>query len=198
MKHELTDREREKVEKLIKEATPSTLKYLKSYLYRRSNGSQSELLNDAMQEAKIRAFSRFYSYDPEKEFDRWFFRIALNCLINLLGASNKDNEHLTSINSLMEESWGEGWVEDHRSGSQAMNPEELMMLGEEGQAALQIIKALPESLRVPLWMAEVEGIDYEVIAQKLNIAVPALRVRLCRAKKKAQELAATYAGTHKG
>lgn len=188
-----------KIEKLIKTDEKSVRNFLIGYLKKKTGGrADYNIVDDALQEAKIRVFKRIASYNQEMSFKNWFFKIALNSMIDILTKENRIKS--LSLDYIGEQTWGESYLNKNQSDSNISvfaSAESLLNSSEvsdQARQALEIIRALPENLRVPLYLLEVEQMDYEEIAEKLGVAVPALRVRVCRAKKRAQELAASYGG----
>ncbi len=54
------------------------------------------------------------------------------------------------------------------------------------------LDALPDAIRVPLVLRDLDGMSYPEIAEQLNISVPAAKMRLSRAR---QEFRRLYAGS---
>lgn len=66
--------------------------------------------------------------------------------------------------------------------SSSNNPEDETFRREESRLVQKGIKKLPESLRVPLVLQAISGLDYEAISEILHLPVGALKTRVWRAK----------------
>ena len=164
----------------IEEIEPKIIKSLNKYAANQNVGF--DRVNDALQEAKIRAFVHINTYDVTKPFLHWFLRIALNCMSDIVKKNSKlftysieqiyeatGDRHIPSINNIDDEIF---WVDCQ----------------EKYNEAFEIYKKLPLNLRIPLYKREVLDMSYEEMSAEMNIKIPALRVSVCRAKKKAQEI----------
>jgi RNA polymerase sigma-70 factor (ECF subfamily) len=54
----------------------------------------------------------------------------------------------------------------------------------EGAAVLEAVKALPQEYREVVVMADIQGLPYQEIADKLNIPVGTVRSRLSRGRER--------------
>ena len=57
----------------------------------------------------------------------------------------------------------------------------------ENKISIEIVNKLPEQYRIAVLMRDVDGLDYEDIAEKLQVNVNTLRVNLSRGRKMVRE-----------
>lgn len=173
----------EEINQLIKDNELYILAYLKKYA--NNKGFTQEVAEDALQEAKIRAFSHFNQFDIKQgPFKNWFFKIALHCIIDRV-KKEFNNNNVASLDCLIEDT-GDKYLPSFNQEQDILNA---LMKEEELTRAFQILNKLPDIFREPLYKMEVLDMSYEELARDMNLSIPALRVRVCRAKKLAQSMA---------
>lgn len=131
----------------------------------------TERAEDAAQEAFMRAYHAFASYDPAQPFAGWIMRIARNHCLDLL-------RRRTTERALF------GDEAEEAAAAEAPGEDGLgTVLGAERAAAVNAAVAkLPERYRVPLAFAYYADADYDEIATSLGITRTHVGVLLCRAK----------------
>jgi RNA polymerase sigma-70 factor (ECF subfamily) len=131
---------------------------------------------DATSEVFLRARRALSSYDPEQPFRPWLRAIASNFCIDQL-RRQKTERKLFSRADLSEE----GLVD--------ASPDVLGCLtrSEERRQVLAAIDALPANYRLPLVLRFYRDLDYEAIADLLNITRNQVGSLLFRAKKQLRE-----------
>jgi RNA polymerase sigma-70 factor (ECF subfamily) len=67
------------------------------------------------------------------------------------------------------------------------NPHKIAELKDEVQSVHQVIQQLPEQQRMIVHMRDVEGMEYDEIAEIMKMNLNALRVNLSRARKTIRE-----------
>jgi RNA polymerase sigma-70 factor (ECF subfamily) len=158
--------------------------------YAVTKGFPKELAEDALVEGKVKAWNNKDKYDPSKAgFKAWFFRIALNTLIDNIKKAAPEQFAVRLDSYSGEESHIKEWIEnraDNVVGADSVYGG--IEQQQEYNDALDILEKLPENLRVPMYMLFVEDKSYNEIAEELGIKPEAVRVRVCRAKKMAQNL----------
>jgi RNA polymerase sigma-70 factor (ECF subfamily) len=145
--------------------------------FRRVRGLCRQLLGstdraeDAAQEAFIRAYRAFASYDSTQPFAAWIMKIARNPCLDLL--RRRSTEKALFGNETEEVALAE-----------APEPDGLgAVLGAERASAVNAAVAkLPERYRVPLALAYYADADYSEIASQLGLTRTHVGVLLCRAK----------------
>lgn len=136
---------------------------------------------DLTQEAFFRAYRRFESYEGDRPFENWIFRIVTRLFLDLKRARNRRVKTVSSDAPLRTDS-GDDTVQFESADDRATPQEALMgsVLSEEMEYGLKHLKADQREL---IWMADVEGVPYVEIAEKLQTPVGTVRSRLHRAHK---------------
>ncbi|MBW6459675.1 MAG: sigma-70 family RNA polymerase sigma factor [Bacteroidales bacterium] len=67
------------------------------------------------------------------------------------------------------------------------NPEEIMVKTDLAMLIHKIIDGLPEQMKVIIHLRDIEGMEYEQIADIMNMNINAIRVNLSRARKKVRD-----------
>lgn len=150
---------------------------------------------DLVQEAYLRAFRFFDSYQPGTHIKAWLFRILRNTFINRYRAAKvrPDEVDFSKIEATYERMVDEDFLRSKRP----LSPEDLVMnevLDEEVQSA---VAELPEEYRSVVIMALVEEMSYKEIATALSIPLGTVMSRLHRGRKLLQAALLDY-GQRKG
>lgn len=134
---------------------------------------------DLTQEAYLRAYRSFGTYNRQLPFEGWFFRILSNLFIDLMRRRPKQKP--LSLDQPM----GDEESEDNlllQIPDDQSNPERNLMdqvMDERLQAALA---ALPEAFRSAVLLCDVEGKTYEEIAQVMGSSIGTVRSRIHRGR----------------
>lgn len=146
---------------------------------------------DLVQEALLKAFRFFDSYEPGTQIRAWLFRILRNTFINRYRAAKVRPQE---VNFAHLESTYDRVIDETLLGDRgAMSPERLILdhvLDEEVDDALGRI---PEEYRTVVIMALVEDMTYREIADTLSIPVGTVMSRLHRGRKALQASLLDYA-----
>lgn len=126
---------------------------------------------DAAQEAFVRAYRAYESYDPQQPFIAWIMRIARNHCLDIL--RRRSTEKALFGSEVQEAADAES---ADATGVHAV------LRDERATAVNAAVAALPERYRVPLALAYFADADYEEIATTLGITRTHVGVLLCRAK----------------
>ena len=133
-------------------------------------GSRDEA-EDLAQEAFARAFNKLHLYAGQAQFYTWLCRIAMNLL-----ASDRRRKRLEN------QSKREGFEAASNSVGLYANVEKELERTEMQQCVQAAIAMLDEEKRTVLLMRDFDGLDYEAIAQVLEVPVGTVRSRLHRAR----------------
>jgi RNA polymerase sigma-70 factor (ECF subfamily) len=134
------------------------------------SGSRDEA-EDVVQEAFVAAYLKLSSFAGGSSFYTWLYRIAFNTAI-----------------SRRRKRRGESSVEHTRdlTGSEPLDDQEAAedrLLRQERAGQVQrALAQLPAEFRMVLVLREMEGCDYDTIAQVLDLPVGTVRSRLHRAR----------------
>lgn len=135
---------------------------------------------DLTQEAYYRAFRRFDTYDGTKPFENWIFRILGRLFLDLMRHRKRRVRTVSYDAPLPEENRENVYFE---KPDESTNPEILLMqetLSDRLQDAMS--KLTPEQQTIVI-LADVEGMPYKEIAEKIGAPVGTVRSRLHRSHK---------------
>ena len=139
---------------------------------------------DLVQETLIRAYRGFEGFSDGTNLRAWLYRILTNTFINSYRAKQRrpeqteldESEDLYLYRRL-------GGLEAAKMGRSA--EDEMMDLFSETEVK-DAIEALPESFRMCVLLADVEGFAYKEIAEMLEIPIGTVMSRLHRGRKALQ------------
>ena len=146
---------------------------------------------DLVQEAYLRAFRFFESYQPGTHIKAWLFRILRNTFINRYRAAKIRPEEVDfgKIESVYEQ-----MIEDEfLRKQQPPSPETMVMEGVLDAEVQQAIADLPEEYGSVVLMALLEEMSYKEIASALSIPLGTVMSRLHRGRRLLQSALVEYA-----
>lgn len=151
----------------------------------RSRADAEDLVQDTM----LKAYSQFHSFREQSRLRAWLYRIMHNAWINNhRKLRSRPTEYLgADIGQLQDEG---RW----RADSAGRRSAELDVL--ESLSNCKVIKALealPESLRMTVYYADVYGYRYREIAEILDIPIGTVMSRLHSARRRLRPLLADVA-----
>lgn len=136
---------------------------------------------DATQEGFIKAFQKVDQYRGGS-FKAWMLRIVTNTCYDALRARRR--RPTTSLET-EEESDSE---HDGRLLDPAERPDAYVLRKELAAAIQAAIEQLPPDQRTTLILADIEGLDYQEIAEATDAALGTVKSRLSRARAKVRDL----------
>ena len=136
---------------------------------------------DLVQEAYLRAYRFFDSYQKGTHIKAWLFRILRNTFINRYRAQKVRPEEVDfgKIEATYEQMIEETFIRDRTPPS----PEELVMDRVLDDEIQQAMGRLPEEYRTVVLMALLEEMSYKDIAAALSIPLGTVMSRLHRGRK---------------
>jgi len=146
---------------------------------------------DLVQEAYLKGFRSFHTFDQGTNLRAWLFRILTNTYINKYRQKQRrfDESDLGDIEDLYLYK-RMGTFEDPTIGRSA---EESLMNMLPDDEVKQALEDLPENFRMPVILADVEGFAYKEIAEMLDIPIGTVMSRLHRGRKAMQKALHDYA-----
>lgn len=146
---------------------------------------------DLVQETLIRAYRGFEGFSDGTNLRAWLYRILTNTFINSYRAKQRrpeqteldESEDLYLYRRL-------GGLEAAKMGRSA--EDEMLDLFSETEVKTAI-EELPESFRMCVLLADVEGFAYKEIAEMLDIPIGTVMSRLHRGRKSLQRTLYTFA-----
>jgi RNA polymerase sigma-70 factor, ECF subfamily len=135
---------------------------------------------DIAQETFIRAYKALPSFRGEAQFYTWLYRIAVNTAKREL--MQMKNDPLVYESSRV----GQGEEDETYSLNHELTtddtPEALLASRQIADAVNQALALLPEDLRQALVLREMDGLNYEEIAQIMQCPIGTVRSRIYRAR----------------
>lgn len=126
---------------------------------------------DAAQETFLQALAHLGSFRKSSRFYTWLYRIAYNSAVGLL----RRRRRTVSVDTVIEE-YGETFEANVEA------PDARASLSDDARLLKKALEKLPIEYRAPLILREIEGENYERIAEILEIPVGTVRSRLHRAR----------------
>ncbi len=138
--------------------------------YGRRFHSDREDIRDLVQEVFIKAYMNIQSFDLERRFSPWIYRIAHNEFVNAVKKRIRNPLSYFDFDTMLPHA-GEGETVEDEMGRQEMK-----------QMIEAHLKQLDEKYREPLILYYFEDMDYKEIADILQIPISTVGVRLQRGK----------------
>lgn len=126
---------------------------------------------DVAQETFLQALSHLGSFRRSSRFYTWLYRIAYNCAVGRL----RRRKRTVSVDAVVDE-YGETFEANVEA------PDARASLSDDARLLKIALDKLPLEYRAPLILREIEGANYEQIAETLDIPVGTVRSRLHRAR----------------
>lgn len=132
---------------------------------------------DLTQEAFIKAFNSLRSYNPEYAFSTWLYKIASNNCIDYL---RKRRLQTVSMHSPVRLRDGEVQMElpDH----DAPRPDMHMTSAERTAILNEAVRNLPEKYRTVIELRHTHELEYQDIAERLELPLGTVKAHLFRAR----------------
>lgn len=146
---------------------------------RRYVGDEAEA-HDVLQEAYSSAWLAMRRYDPARPFDVWLRSIALN--------KCRDWSRRRAVRRIVRGVMGLDAPEATAVGDEAPMPEARLDDQRRAEALQSALSELPDTLKVPLLLATLDGRSHAEIATILRITPKAVETRIARARKKLAEV----------
>ena len=145
------------------------------------------LAADATQDAVISMYRRFDTYRGGS-FKAWFMRIVTNqCYDALRWQKRRPSVALEPETDDGETLESPIWLEDD-----APKPEESLQQGELEAAIQHCINGLPNNFKTVFLLVDVNGVDYESVAESIKRPVGTVKSRLSRARQRMQDCLRTF------
>lgn len=150
------------------------------YRFARSLTRDESDAEDVVQEAYLRAFRSWHTFQPGTDVRRWLFTIARNVFLRSRERGQRevtlDDDGAEAVDAAQAT---EGWI---RRG---LDP--LLARTDLAPAIQQALDGIPEVFRSAVVLVDLEDQSYEDAAELLGIPVGTVRSRLFRGRKLLQE-----------
>ena len=134
---------------------------------------------DLAQEVFVKGFFHLSKFEGRSTFGTWIRRIKVNHCLNFL--RSKKNRTMVDADDEIVVS---GAPEMHVAPTAVQQTENL----DRQQAIRQVLDAMPDTLRLPLLMRDLDGLSYQEIADTLEIGLSATKMRIKRAREQFREI----------
>jgi len=133
---------------------------------------------DAVQEGFLSAFRSIHRFAGNSRLGTWLHRIVVNtCLMKLRAGKNRPVVSIESLLPTFDETGHHARrINDWRLPSDRLETDELRT------TVRRCINELPDPYRVVLLLRDIEELNTQETAERLGISVPAVKVRLHRAR----------------
>lgn len=153
--------------------------------------------HDVVQETFIAAFKAIGAFEGKAQLSTWLHRIAINAALRRLRTLERRHEEDSpaELEGLLPEFAGEG---KHSKPPKAFGeaPEAHLMREEVRTNVRAAIDQLPEKYRVALLLRDIDGLDYDAVAEHLEVSANAAKIRVHRARQALRTLLERhFAGT---
>ena len=136
--------------------------------------SRDDDVQDIMQDAYIKAYTKLEQFHNESSFSTWLIRIGINEALQFLRKSKHQATNYSQTASL------ESFFE--LPDTDEMSPEKQIISDETRLSVEHAVDLLPEKYKVVFVMHQIEGLSNPEIAASLNLTDSNVKVRLHRAK----------------
>lgn len=160
--------EKELFEILLRRYNQTLYRVIRGYL------TDTAEIQDAMQNAYLKAYDKLFQFRGDSAFSTWLIRIGINEALLQLRRNRKEKQIYAG--QLAGESMKE--IPDRQMNA------EMQIINEEGERLLEMaIDKLPEKYRLVYILREVEGMSNTEIAECIGITEENVKVRVHRAHK---------------
>lgn len=134
---------------------------------------------DVTQDAYVRAWHNFDSYDASRSFEGWLFRIITNRVIDL-----RRRQKRVPMYSLDTPIQGDedGQPLSHEFAAPDSDPEQIVIGPIMDERLQRALAALPADYRAAILLCDVEQRSYQEIAETMQCAIGTVRSRIHRAR----------------
>lgn len=134
---------------------------------------------DVTQDAYVRAWHNFDSYDASRSFEGWLFRIITNRAIDL--RRRQKRVPMYSLDTPLT-SDDDGQALSHEFAAPDSNPEEIVVKPILDERLYNALEALPSDYRTAILLCDVEQRSYQEISDVMHCAIGTVRSRIHRAR----------------
>lgn len=145
----------------------------------RMTGSPSDA-EDLCQEIFLQVMRKVGSFEGRSSFSTWLYRVAMNRSRDYLRRKKRSPEMLSQEGDPPEQ-------HDQNAGTSG-GLESVAIASEAQRLVQEALMQLPVSLRAPLVLHELEGMQYHEVASLLKLPVGTVKSRIFRARIKLAEI----------
>lgn len=134
---------------------------------------------DAAQDTFLNLHRHGHRFRREAKFSTFLYRVAMNAALNRRRTLGRRRSHMEAL--AREQAGGSALP------SQPRGPEDSTLGQEVRERVQRELQTLPEALRAPLVLYDIEGLAYGEIAEVLHVAEGTVKSRIHRARKALKE-----------
>ncbi len=127
---------------------------------------------DLAQEVFVKAFFGLGSFEGRSAFTTWLQRIKVNHCLN----------HLQRMKGRIRVDLEDPALQQSEELQVPAEAERAMKAGRDRARIGEVLDGLPDTLRIPLIMCDLDGLSYQEIAETLGIGLSAVKMRIKRAR----------------
>jgi len=142
--------------------------------------------DDLVQETFLRAYRYWHTYDGTSDCRRWLATICRNAYREI----SRRSERVVALEDHELESLASARV---HSAARSAGVDDMFTRLDLGPAISRAIDELEEHYRQVVLLVDVEGFDYQEVADALEIPIGTVRSRLYRGRRQLQEALLAYA-----
>jgi RNA polymerase sigma-70 factor (ECF subfamily) len=146
---------------------------------------------DLVQEAYLRGYRSFHTFQEGTNLRAWLFRILTNAYINTYRAKQRRPQE--SDLGDVEDLYLYRRLGSMETAAMSMSAEEQFLDLFTDDEVKRALEDLPDNFRLPVLLADVEGFAYKEIAEMLDIPIGTVMSRLHRGRKAMQRALYEYA-----
>lgn len=135
---------------------------------------------DLVQDALLRAYRFWDSYQQDSNCKAWLLRIVTNTFINEYQRKKRSREVLDAAAAEQESTDG---VLVHAASGDRQTPERALLDRSVSDDVQRALDALPEDFRTAVVLCDVQGLSYKEIADTMQTPVGTVMSRLFRGRK---------------
>lgn len=143
-------------------------------------------LNDLSQEVFIRVYRGVHNLRNPKIFKSWLNQIVLNLFYDELRKRPRRVKTVSMDQTYEDDSGENEFIREVRDLKQ--KPDEIISSNETKNAIKKAMAQLPEQFRTAIVLRELQGLQYEEIAELLGCALGTVKSRIWRARERLQVL----------
>ncbi len=148
---------------------------------------------DLVQETLVRAFDRFDTFRADGSPRAWLHTIMRNLFYNAYRKKSREPRQV-SLDAFDASSGhaADALLESAVAQQSTLSPERLVLSQIESSAILGAVQNLPADYREVVVLADIQGLAYQEIAEKLEIPVGTVRSRLSRGRERVRRALASW------
>ncbi len=140
---------------------------------------------DLVQETFLKAYRAYGTFEEGTNLKAWLYRILTNTYINKYRRDAR-RPHETDLGEV-EDLYLYRRIGSEHSADAARSVEDLVLEGLVEADIKRAVEDLPETFRMPVLLADLEGFSYKEIAEILDIPIGTVMSRLHRGRKALQK-----------